>query len=168
MTRCTPLESSCVVGAGRAVLHTPETRLAQCLSRIQCPTPCALALGKCLSVQLDMWSQLVLSVQLHFREDHLFLLWTAPLTSLLILGGADASRLCLFPQHSSEGAGFSYCGLNPRPSHRAWGSSHRQALFFPTALQRRGHSPTVDCALHPAIEPRGGRCRQALFYYSAL
>ena len=40
--------------------HSPSTLLARRLARIQRPAPRALALGKRLSVWLDMWSQLAL------------------------------------------------------------------------------------------------------------
>ena len=69
----------CTVGAGGAVLLSPPTPLTLRLARFQSPAPCAVALGKRLSVWPDLWSQLALSVPLHFMEDSLLLLWTEPL-----------------------------------------------------------------------------------------
>ena len=44
----------CAMGVDRAVLLTLLTPLTLCLAKIQRPTPCALALGKHLSVQPGM------------------------------------------------------------------------------------------------------------------
>ena len=110
----------CAMGTDGAFPLSPPTPLTLHLARIQSLALWALALGKHLSVRPDMWSRLTSSVPQHFREDHLLLL-TVPLTSPQSPQGwwtqADVGRLCLFPQHSREGATFSYCGLHPRPSH---------------------------------------------------
>ena len=104
------------MGADGAVLLAPLTPLVQRLTRIQSPTLGALVLGKCLSVKLNVWSQLDFSVPMHFREDQLFLLQTAPLTSLPSPGVADTGRLCSVPLHSKERTAV-YCGLPPQTSH---------------------------------------------------
>ena len=58
--------------ADRVVLLAPLTPLTWRLARIQSPAPCTVALGMCLSVLLDMWSWLALSVWQHSREGTAF------------------------------------------------------------------------------------------------
>ena len=55
----------CAAGTDGAVLLASPTPLTLHLARIQRPDPCAVAMGKHLSVQPDMWSQLALSMPPH-------------------------------------------------------------------------------------------------------
>ena len=109
--------------------------LTPCLSRIQSPASCTLALGKHLSVQPNMWSQLALAVLQHFKEDCHFLLWTAPLTLLPSRRWWMQAGFVL--SHSTPGRGLLSptvdCALNVAIEPGDCG--RRQALFYRAALQ---------------------------------
>ena len=135
----------CAAGGDWVVLLTLPTPLTLCLARIQSPAPCALALGKHLSVRPDMWSWLALSVPLHFREDRLLLLWTELPPSPRAPGVVDAGSLCLLPQHSRETALFSTCRRRPRPSPCAWGwRTQAGSVLSRSPPGREPLSPTAD------------------------
>ena len=95
----------CAVGPDGAVLLAPPTPLTLDLAGNQRPAPCALTLGKRLSVWHNMWSQLALSVPQHFREGCLLLLPTAPPTSLGP-GGGGCRQVLSFPTVLLRGGHF--------------------------------------------------------------
>lgn len=154
----------CDKSADGVVLLAPPTPLTLHLASMQSPAPCTLALGKCLSVWSDMWSQLALSLPPHFREDHLLLLQTescCPHREPPRV--ADAGSLCLFPQHSREMATFSSCRPHAWPSHCAQGWwTQAGSVLSHNPLGREPLFPTVDSASdlpqHPGLAPLLPRC----------
>ena len=102
----------CAVGPDGAVLLAPPTPLTLDLAGNQRPAPCALTLGKRLSVWHNMWSQLALSVPQHFREGCLLLLPTAPPTSLGP-GGGGCRQALSFPTALQGNGGLTLLQTEP-------------------------------------------------------
>ena len=111
----------CAVGTDRAVLLALPTPLTLRLARIQSPTPCALTLGKRLSVQ-PICGPGWLCLCSHTSGRTTFYCGLSAATLTASLWGWQMLAAFVF-SHSTPGetAAFSSCRLRPQSSHCAWG-----------------------------------------------
>ena len=138
--------------AYRAVLLALLTPLTLHLSRIQSPAPCALALGKRLSVQRYV-----------FPAGFVCAPPTSGGTAFSYFGlscrprGCRQTQTLSFPTAFQEGAAFSYCRLQCcRPCREPPGIADTDRLcLFPQHSRETATFPPADCTLGPATEPWG-------------